>query len=124
MKTSFNSIVTVPNHYYNTLSALYILSRLGAVAGEGVPRGDAVKIAGEHRSLEGKREIKGSKHASDELCCRGTFVFNNFCFDTTTLFFANNAKTSSFTRRRSGMSDQERVVVVAFLPRGRRAPSA
>jgi hypothetical protein len=47
-----------------------------------------VKIAGEHRSLEGKREIKGSKHASDELSCRGTFVSNNFCFDTTALFFA------------------------------------
>jgi hypothetical protein len=52
-----------------------------------------VKIAGEHRSLEGKREIKGSKHASDELCCLGTFVFNSegFGFDTITLFFANNA---------------------------------
>jgi hypothetical protein len=52
-----------------------------------------VKIAGEHRSLEGKREIKGSNHASDELCCLGTFVFNSegFGFDTTTLFFANNA---------------------------------
>jgi hypothetical protein len=81
-----------------------------------------VKIAGEHRSLEGKREIKVSKHASDKLCCRGTFVFNNFCFDTTTLFFTNNANTSSFTRRRSGMPAQARAVVVAFLLRGRRPP--
>jgi hypothetical protein len=52
-----------------------------------------VKIAGEHRSLEGKREIKGSKHASDELCCLSTFIFNSesFGFDTITLIFVNNA---------------------------------